>query len=121
MSKEEFTKGNWRSMSEDGCFLTSDVWRADNYQSDGYGHCEVQDSSGRTLALVVEDDHEGPSDQEQIANTHLIAAAPKMYLALKHLHDTMINSTPNIDLYDGVVLSADLIGKLLAEARGEKQ
>jgi len=58
---------------------------------------------------------------ESSSNIHLIAAAPKMYRALKHLHDTMINSTPKIKLHDGAVLSADLIGELLAEARGEKR
>jgi len=120
MSKEKFTKGDWKSMSEDGCFLTSSAWHADNNQSGSYGHCEVQDSKGRTLALVVEEDSEGPSDPEQSANAHLIAAAPKMYRALKHMHDTMINSAPKIELRDGIVLSVDLIGKLLAEALGEK-
>jgi len=112
MSKEKFAKGDW-ALGMDSDFTA-------HSDSCGWFGSTPIESKGVCVAVAVGDYEPGCDRQEMQANAHLIAAAPRMYRALKHLHDTMINSTPKIELRDGVVLSADLIGKLLAEARGEK-
>ena len=112
MSKVKFTKGKWE-LGLDSDFI------AHSDSCEWFGSTPIE-SEGICVAVSVGDYESGCDREEMQANAHLIAAAPKMYRALKHMHDTMINSAPKIELRDGIVLSADLIGKLLAEALGEK-
>ena len=92
MSKEKFTQGEWEAVIYAGGHRL-DVWSGDDriYQNES-----ITDSL------------------EEVANAHLIAAAPDMY---RMLNDIAINlKSDGNGCFDNTV---GVIGKLLAKARGE--
>ena len=93
MSEPRFTKGEWEvTIYESETKI--DLWSGDDriYHKD----INIADNEWRA---------------EQVANAHLIAAAPEMYEMLENIHEILD------DEFDGVKFD---IRELLAKARGEK-
>lgn len=92
MSEAKFTKAPWK------------------IQDDGYGLIGVLFRKGYGVLV-------GHKDNESISNAHLIAAAPEMYEYIDGLYKTigLNGGVIELDEYD-----FDILGKLLAKARGEQ-
>ena len=87
VSETKFTKGPWMHTPEGPA------------DSQGYGVCALWGS---------------PGSEEQIANSHLIAAAPEMYDALNEVAEGMEEAGGSSNWN-----TAKEIRKILAKARGE--
>lgn len=101
MSDTEFTKGEWIAI--DGTKVGEQVLfvhAVDGESSKGIV-CRLTKQVNTHISLSTED----------IANSHLIAAAPKMYAELE---DILM-----FELDGGSAFRANRIARLLAEARGE--
>ena len=86
MSKAKFTKGEW------------------HVQNVGDNKLSIDSDSGMSLAIISND------YESDVANAHLIAAAPEMYAMLRQMH---IEGGLGIDRHSR-------IDRLLIKARGEK-
>ena len=96
----KFTKGEWLLTEDnfvDGCVLTS---------TERVGMSEICEIS----AAYLDGGSENSFEREQLANAHLIAAAPDMYKALEDIIDTgyLDYTSRYIPVFD-----------LLKKARGE--
>ena len=99
MSEAKFTKGEWEAV--DGTKIGEQVL---------FVHVPTLDSKGKVVCRLtrVVDTHI-PLNEQDIANAHLIAAAPEMYSALESI----------VMEWDLDPSDIDWIESLLAKARGE--
>lgn len=108
MSKEKFTKGQWKT-DEDSSFS---VYELNVYGTNKW--CTTLQATGK-----------GKATREELeANTHLIAAAPEMYYVLKELTSLfeVLKEKIQVEGYsESFVSIKDSIELLLARARGENK
>lgn len=106
MTKEKFTKGEWKT-DEDSSFS---VYELSVYGTNKW--CTTLQAAGK-----------GKATREELeANTYLIAAAPEMYGTLKKLVSLfdLLSEKIQVDGYNkGFVAVKDDLETLLAKARGE--
>lgn len=73
---------------------------------------KIESSSGR---VIMNGGHPFRADEEQLANAHLIAAAPEMLWALKHLLNGYNQGAVKLDAAD-----VQLIQQTIAKAEGRE-
>ena len=100
MSEAKFTKGEWKVHSIGSQFAVGPLSNADD-QSNGM----------MNVATWIEK-FDYFTEEQSLANAHLIAAAPEMYSELEELSGIIRRM--------GVESASDRIDHLLAKARGEK-
>ena len=110
-------------MSEDK--FTPGPWKADE------SYCLGAVNAGKRHIAMVNlfdwrDDKTRVTREQQIANSHLIAAAPDMYAALKMAEEFIVNGVecgyirlPDADCHDPAHGTLPAISLALAKARGE--
>lgn len=107
------TKGPWTSR-EDGKYRES-PWLIEHEEGHGASWAPITSRSGRTLAVVVNDDTARWMDMHQAemhANANLIAAAPEMLAALIRVADLDDKD------FDGTVAA---VHAAIARAKGESK
>jgi len=102
MSEEKFTKGDWVIQEGDTFVDGSNI--ASELREGMIPIVEVK-------YAYLDDEEMTEIETEQLANAHLISAAPQMYRML----ETLINRYPNSPHIQDPVI------KLLAKARGEHE
>lgn len=102
--KQKFTQGEW--FIDDSYTTMMQINSKDNLSGSEFGVCEVDCSNSRD---GFNEFKTNPTEEEE-ANAHLIAAAPKMYRMLEALLADDNIDDPSIDLK---------VKQLIAEARGE--
>ena len=104
MKEAKFTKGEWKATPDkwDDCHVTS---------TERAGMVEICKIS----SVYFDDEDKNDFEIEQIANAHLIAAAPEMYELLKDMVDS-INCGDEHGLDSEWHVEAS---RVLAKARGE--
>lgn len=107
MTTVNFTKGPWKVNSFNSGVSTDYV--PDSDRTSGYG-------AGNDFICDLNDGeyHEYHNNEEQIANAHLIAAAPELYEAL----EAAANSSGFQYMFSD---TRDKINAALAKARGEQK
>ena len=113
MTKENFTQGEWK--------------RAMNKSRNGKGsvrglsHCRIENEKGCVIAFTVP---QKKSRQEQVANTNLIAATPKMYQRLKSVKTDLwalsVNPAISVQTKECIDIIIKNIEDDLKKARGEE-
>ena len=101
----KFTSGEWRCC--DGTQFGEQILFVD-----------IKDNAAVVCRLTKEVDREVPLSNEDIANAHLIAAAPDMYAILEDSR-TMLRAFYHNTGSIGAIAQVRLIDDLLKKARGE--
>ncbi|MNN28942.1 hypothetical protein D3C81_1425250 [compost metagenome] len=110
---------------KDGKYMDTQ-WSIDHEDGHDASWAPVSTTSGRTVALVVNDDTKRPmdfQDAEMQANAKLIAASPKMYALLNDLNNWLVCSciaTPE-DMAQSFESYQAQIEELLQEAGTPKE
>ena len=107
MSEAKFTKGNWNAtcVSINGKEVKNG-WSVD--------------INGFTLASIYTGPTYGIIHEQQKANAHLIAAAPKMYKLLSEIKQVIDNGHELGEMASRIQDFDEEIDSLLKEARGEQ-
>lgn len=104
---EKFTSGDWRCV--DGTRIGEQVL--------------FVDCAGGVICRLTKEVKKNPLHEEDIANAHLIAAAPDMYAEIKrdveHLERQMKFKTANDEILPMIIQERDRKLELLTKARGD--